>query len=138
MWKRIRKLLRFCIALNFLFFGLLKITRLHFSQTQHIILNDTMGLRALTFYYFSAAPVYIQIIGCFQLLAGVCLLFKGSRSVGSCLALAIQTNICLINLCYSFGPLVTIYNCIVFCFLAFFSFPYLKSLITSSYVGIDS
>jgi hypothetical protein len=122
------KLALYGCATHFLIFGFLKLMHAHFYGLSWEAFRNQYSLNRLPFFYFSAAPAYLTLIGGFEWLAGACLILGKWRGFGFILGLAIQTNICLINICYGFGILVTTYNCLVGSVLFMLSFPFLKKI----------
>src|SRR2546423_13924738 len=63
----------------------------------------------LTWYYFGYSAVYGNLIGLVQIAGGVLLMFRRTTLLGSCLLLAVITNIILVDIFYQIdivAPLV--------------------------------
>jgi hypothetical protein len=121
--------IRLCCGLNFILWGGLKVIHVHFNQPEPFTANGS--LTNLTFFYFSSSPSYVQVIGFLELLTGVFLMKKRWSPAGAYMGLAIQTNICLINLFYAFGYFVTAYNLSIWLLLCIASRPYWKILMNA-------
>lgn len=115
-------------SVNFIFFGILKTLHMHFTGfTLQDLLKD-YDLCKLTFFFFSASVGYTTVLGISQFLSGLFILLPKLRVFGLFSCLAIQFNICLLNIFYSFGYLITFYNIILLTVLIYLSMNYAKKI----------
>jgi hypothetical protein len=117
----VRKGLLFVCSANFIVFGLLKLLQMHVSGLKPEELTATFTMSRLTFFYFGSSRGYVAVIGLLQCFSGIAFWIRRLKVFGLIVALGIQSNICLINIFYEFGKMITVYNLVLFSVLLVFS-----------------
>lgn len=115
-------------SFNFIFFGLLKTFHMHFTGFTLLDLMKNYNLCSLTFFFFSASVGYTTILGIVQFLSGALILFRRFRVFGLFSCISVQVNICMLNIFYSFGYLITVYNILLLIILLSLSMNYAKKI----------
>lgn len=108
--KAVRIILLASLFFTYLFWGILKIAGVHFSESNYVINTKEIDLTKLTFFFFSRSPVYVKTLRVFQTIAALLLIFKKSRFIGLLVYLPIVVNTFLLNIFYHFGIIPTLFN----------------------------
>ena len=94
--------IRYAAAIDLILFGLQKFFGLQFSMPLGLLdlpFSSFSG-EDLTFAYFAHSFLFVVIIGSFQIIGSLLLLFSKTKLTGVFVLLPVMANIVLINICY--------------------------------------
>ncbi len=108
-------LLRYWIAFLLLDFGFQKIFEVNFNYSFHI--NDTLSSaltgQELTWKYYGYSYGLSVIVGVFQIIGSILLLYKRTILIGITILLPVMFNIVLINIFYNIGPITLLTSILI-------------------------
>ncbi|RKT00383.1 hypothetical protein [Flavobacterium sp. 123] len=116
-------ILRYWLAFYISTFGFEKLFDVNFAYSYHIedALVNTLTGQELTWKYYGHSYYLTVIIGLFQIIGSILLLFRRTTLLGVLTLLPVQINILLINLFYGIGPLTTFTSIIMVIGLSYLS-----------------
>lgn len=130
-------ILRYWLAFYIATFGFEKLFNVNFAFSYHIedSLVNTLSGQELTWKYYGYSYSLTVIIGLFQIIGSILLLFRRTTLLGVITLLPVQLNILLINIFYGIGPLTTFISIIMVLGLSYLSLERKKDIIVffSSY-----
>lgn len=108
-------ILRYWLAFYICTFGFEKLFDVNFAFSYHIedSLVHTLTGQELTWKYYGYSYSLTVIIGLFQIIGSILLLFRRTTLLGVITLLPVQINILLINIFYGIGPLTTFISIIM-------------------------
>ena len=116
-------ILRYWLAFYITTFGFEKLFDVNFAFSHHIedSLVNTLSGQELTWKYYGYSYSLTVIIGLFQIIGSILLLFRRTTLLGIITLLPVQFNILLINVFYGIGPLTTFISIIMVLGLSYLS-----------------
>lgn len=116
-------ILRYWLAFYISTFGFEKLFDVNFAFSFHIedALVNTLTGQELTWKYYGHSYYLSVIIGLFQIIGSILLLFRRTTLLGVITLLPVQLNILLINIFYGIGPLTTFISIIMVLGLSYLS-----------------
>ncbi|WP_338645776.1 hypothetical protein V5J73_10755 [Flavobacterium sp. KS-LB2] len=116
-------ILRYWLAFYISTFGFEKLFDVNFAFSYHIedSLVHTLTGQELTWKYYGHSYFLTVIIGLFQIIGSILLLFRRTTLLGVITLLPVQFNILLINIFYGIGPLTTFISIIMVFGLSYLS-----------------
>ena len=108
-------ILRYWLAFYLATFGFEKLFNVNFAFSYHTqdSLVNTLSGQELTWIYYGYSYSLTVIIGLFQLIGSILLLYRRTTLLGVITLLPVQLNILMINLFYGIGPLTTFISIIM-------------------------
>jgi hypothetical protein len=103
-WAFWQGLLRYGIALDLAMFGFQKLFRLQFVVPMAMLDQPESRLSGedLTWTYFAHSYAFACVIGLFQIIGSVLLVYRRTKLIGVFTLLPVMVNICLLNFFYGF------------------------------------
>ena len=112
----LRLLIRFTLAFTLLSYGFAKVFPLQFQRPILSQLTETYGASSpmgILWTFMGASTAYTMFSGWAEVTAGLLLLFRRTATLGSLLALAVITNVFMLNMCYDTPVKLYSFNLIV-------------------------
>lgn len=104
-------ILRYVLGLIMVAYGLIKILGIQFPSTRLYTnpLNEVDGV-TLTWFFLGYSTWFVTLLGLFELVPAVLLLFRKTKLVGATLLFPVLLNVFLINNAYGFLPSMRVFT----------------------------
>ena len=130
-------ILRYALGVIMFAYGLIKILQLQFvlpQEAYHIPLNQLDGV-TLAWAFLGFSPWLSILLGAFELIPGVLLLFKKTKLLGAILLVPSLVTVFLINIAYNFLPHMKVLTAMLLLMDLIILYPY-RRLLASFLKGI--
>lgn len=102
MMTKTTSLIRFFLAITFLFYGLVKVAGGQFKYDDFVLDSQTTDGPTMVWCFYGYSPVYGRLIGLAEMLPALLLLIPRTRTLGALLLLPIAANIAVMDFCFRF------------------------------------
>ena len=90
------------LGITFVFYGVVKVLGGQFQYQDFVLDSRTTDGPSLVWCFYGYSPIYGRLIGLAEMLPGVLLLLRRTRTLGALLLLPVVANITVMDFCFAF------------------------------------